>query len=133
VTTISAATSVDSGHAPGGPQPRAPQADGGLDPPGETRWRGLARQLIADQIAQGLYAIALGRQRGIVGDRALELERVRRVELAVEIGVDEQVVAGGCCCHGSSTPKVAIRRRRARASRDITVPIGALVTWAMSR
>jgi hypothetical protein len=34
---------------------------------------------------------------------------------------------------GAYAAKVAISRLRARASRDITVPIGTPVTWAISR
>src|SRR5262245_66429494 len=84
------------------------------------------RQPVPDQIAQGLHAVAFGCQRRVAGDRGFELERVRRVELAIHIGVYQQIVS-----HGSSTPRAAIRRLRARASRDITVPSGPPVTPAL--
>src|SRR5262245_33317235 len=86
------------------------------------------RQPIADQIAQRLHAIAFRRQRRVHGDRAFKLERVSRIELAIHVGMYQQIVG-----HGSSTPRAAITRLRARASRDITVPIGTPVTPAMSR
>ena len=66
----------------------------------------------------------------------LELLTAWRIELAVEIGVNEQARIGGGRCHdppfASSIATRSINRRRARASRDITVPIGTLVTSAIS-
>ena len=58
---------------------------------------------------------------------------VRRVELAVAIGVHEQDRIVRHVRHADSFPSCAISRRRARASRDITVPIGTPVTSAMLR
>ena len=94
--------------------------------------------LLPQHVAQRFDALALGGERGIGGDLPFECERVGRVELAVDMRVDQQqilVVARRFVCrrHGLSVPIDSIRRRRARASRDITVPIGTSVTCAISR
>src|SRR3981081_4322571 len=84
--------------------------------------------------------------RGSARQPPLDLQRMRGVELAVEIGVDEQGRVVLCRGHdsslaavlgavldaflcaflgafaGASFPMLAISRWRARASRDITVP-----------
>ncbi len=122
-------------HAPGWPRTRSPQPDRGFDPAPELRRCSLVRQPISDQVAQCLRAVTLGRQRRIGRERALELERMRRIELSIEIAVHEQAVVGvgRGRNHGSSVLSVVIRRRRARASRDMTVPIGTPVTSAISR
>ena len=100
----------------------------------QQRWRHrFARQALADHAAQRLDAVPLGSQFGLGRKSPLQLERVRGVELAVDIGVNEQARVFVCCGHGLSVPMLAISRRRARASRDITVPIGTLVTSAISR
>src|SRR5262249_54127885 len=111
------------------------EADGGLDPARETGRRAFARELLRDDVSQRLHAVAFGRQRRIVGELALDLERVGRVELAVEVGVNEQARIRRCHAPppGASVPIRSISRRRARASRDITVPMGTLVTSAISR
>ena len=117
---------------------RAPQADGGFDPAREARRRCFAWKLLLNDAAQRLDPLALGGHRRLGGKAPLDLERMGGVELAVEIGVDEQgrVVLRRSRhdrSFGSSVPMRAISRRRARASRDITVPIGTLVTSAISR
>ena len=57
------------------------------------------------------------------------------IELAVDIGVEQQAVVSHLSLlpTGFSAPSVSIRRSRARASRDITVPIGTPVISAISR
>src|SRR5262249_61085504 len=100
------------------------------DPVRETRRRALARQLLRDGASQRLDALAFGRQRRIVGELALDLERVGRVELAVEIGVNQQ--ARSRWCHapplalplGSPVPMRSISRRRAPAGRRTPLPPG---------
>src|SRR6266566_473145 len=104
---------------------RAPEPDRGFNPAGEPGWRRLRRQPLSDQTPQCLDARVLRGERWLASEAALDLQRMRRIELAVHISMDEQarivlVCRGG---HGSSVPNAAIRRRRARASRDITVPI----------
>src|SRR6266849_6772752 len=89
------------------------------------------RKLRAQRALQRLDAVALGRERRILLDARRERAGVGGVELAVDIGVDEQffVFVHG---HGSSLVIIVINRCRARASRDITVPIGTPVTLAIS-
>ena len=69
------------------------------------------------------------REIGLGREPRLETPRRDRVELAVEIGVEEQVallaVVGHC-------PLLSISRRRARASRDMTVPMGRSSMAAIS-
>ena len=96
-----------------------------------------ARQPFLYRSLERLDAFALRRQRRIVCELPLELECMRGVELAIEISMQEQarlVVHGlrhlACV---SSFAMLATSRRRARASRDITVPIGTFVTCAISR
>jgi hypothetical protein len=67
-----------------------PQAKRVLDPARQARRCRLARQLLPDGTAQRLDTIPLGRQRGIAGKLPLHFERMGRVELAVDIGVNEQ-------------------------------------------
>src|SRR5262249_57918226 len=91
------------------------------DPVRETRRRALARQLLRDGASQRLDALAFGRQRRIVGELALDLERVGRVELAVEIGVNQQARIRRCHAPplalplGSPVPMRSISRRPPRA------------------
>ena len=96
-----------------------------------------ARQPLANGAPQRLHASRSAASAGIAGELPLDLERMGRIELAVEIGVNEQARIRRRSRHdtppGASVPMRAISRRRARASRDITVPIGTLVTSAISR
>src|SRR5215472_15928145 len=128
---MNAATATEAASA----RRRRPQADGGFDPARETGRRAFARQLLGDDAPQRLHPLAFDRQRRIVGELALDLQRVGRVELAVHIGVDEQARIRRChvAPPGLSVPMRSISRRRARASRDITVPMGTLVTSEISR
>jgi len=109
------------------------QTDRGFDPAHERGRRGFARQPFADHAAQRLDALPLGGEARGGGKLPLELEPVRRVELAVDIGMNQQARVLFGCAHGLSVPMLAISRPRARANRDITVPIGTLVTSAISR
>ena len=94
-------------------------------------------QLLPNRAPQGFHAVPLGRQRGIAGELPLHFERMGRIELAIDIGMDEQARIRRRYRHdtppGASVPRRAINRPRARASRDITVPIGTPVTSAISR
>ena len=101
------------------------------DSVGERARRGLAHSMTADCVAQRSEPTVLGRERGVFAQRAFEFERPHGVELAVESGVkpQEALVSIG---HGSAL-KVLASKARARASRDMTVPIGASVASAISR
>ena len=69
----------------------------------------------------------------------LDRQHIDRIELAVHVGVEQEgrlgwrgrTWRGGG--HGSPFPTVSTNLARARASRDITVPIGTPVTSAISR
>ena len=96
----------------------------------------LARQAFGEHTPQRLDPLAFRRQRRVGRDPPLDCERIGGIELAVEQGMDEQAVVlflGFRFGHRSFVPIVSIRRRRARASRDITVPTGTPVTAAISR
>src|SRR5258708_12936638 len=68
----------------------------------------------------------------------LELERLRRVELAVDVGVQQSV--GFFACHLSTcvpemleeAPSDCASSRRARPRRDINLPFGTSAIRAMS-
>ena len=77
-----------------------------------------------------------GRAIGAAGDMRLDLARVAGVEFAVDQCVHQH--ACFLAIHGDLPPPSAAiqasrNRPRARASRDITVPMGASITVAMSR
>src|SRR5262249_56700942 len=112
------------------------QPERGLDPAGEARRRAFARKLLRNRAPQRLDPLAFGCQRRIAGDLPLDLQRVSRIELAIDIGVNEQTRIAGRChqpAFASSVARRCISRWRARASRDMTVPMGTLVTSAISR
>ena len=113
----------------------APKTGGGLDTPEQAVRHCRGRQPLADQASQCGDPVALGGQRRIGGQAALHLDGVDGIELAVEIGVHQQIRIVVCCRyrHGASGPIVAIRRLRARANRDMTVPTGTPVISAISR
>ena len=71
------------------------------------------------------------RERRIVIERALELELLHGVELAVERSIEAHGSSIGVS-HGSAF-RVLASRARPRDNRDITVPIGAPVASAISR
>ena len=65
-------------------------------------------------------------------EMALELGRRGRIELAVEIRLEARFSAG----HGSllsRSSQRALSAARARARRDMTVPMGQSITAAMAR
>jgi len=85
--------------------------------------------------AKGVDALALGGKCLISCHALLHRKGVRRIELAVQIGMDRQrgFFVNYRAVHESLLPMVLITWFRARARRDITVPIGTPVTWAISR
>ena len=97
----------------------------------ECRRCGLERGGAADRPAQGLEPTVLRRQRRIGRKLALEFERAHRIEFAVKGGVEPQG-GFGFVSHGSGF-SILVSAARARARRDMTVPIGAPVASAMSR
>src|SRR5207244_8175170 len=94
--------------------------------------------LVADRRGHLAQPLAGGAHRRIFGQMRLELEALHRVELAVDVGVQQFV--GFFACHLCTcvpenlevAPSDSARSRRARARRDITVPIGTSVMRAMS-
>ena len=96
----------------------------------QPRRRALGLDFFAHRAAQRDDGrIALG-ELGLIGEPRLQRERARRIELAVGERIDEQrvlVVAHDFCS------KAARSSARARASRDITVPMGAPVASPISR
>ena len=71
-------------------------------------------------------------QTGFLGQALLEASGLDGPKLAVEIGVEKQLVLEGEG-HGASAMIASVSRRRARASLDMTVPIGSAATSAMVR
>jgi hypothetical protein len=90
-----------------------------------------ARQPLPHGAAQRLDARLFGCKRGAVRKPPLEFQRMCRIQFAVHIGVEQQPIV--IRCRHLSAPNIAITRPRARASRDITVPIGTPVIVAISR
>ena len=89
--------------------------------------------MTADCVTQRSETPVLAGERRIVAHRALEGERGHRIELAVERSVEpEEPLVRVPVGHGSAL-KVLASMARARASRDITVPIGVSVASAISR
>src|SRR5262249_36887896 len=112
------------------------QTERGLDPAGEAPRRAFARKLLRNRAPPRLDPLAFGCPRRVAGDLPLGLPRVGRIEVALRIGVNEPTrVAGRGQQPGlsSSVATGCISRWRARASRDMTVPMGTLVTSAISR
>src|SRR5829696_8210270 len=107
-------------------------------------WRNFFRHDIGESLFQRLFLAVPsfdGRTRlGVVDEFAFEQRFLRRLELAVGIGVKDPVVFVVRSNHlmrlklmGSPSSKAARRLMRARESRDITVPTGTPVTSAISR
>ncbi len=95
--------------------------------------------LLADpgrQLAQPFETLP---QRRIGGELRLELEALRRIELAVDVGVQQPGGFFGLHFSVCTREATAMTRtdsassRRARARRDMTVPIGTSVIRAISR
>ena len=85
----------------------------------------------ARELAQALGG---GAQRRVLRHFALELERRRGVELAVDVGV-QPVVGFHLCTRNRGTAagwSACASSPRAREMRDITVPIGTPAMRAMS-
>ena len=84
-------------------------------------------------VAHGFEIAIFGGERRVGGEIAFESERVRGVELAVEGGVEPEAAWIGIgVAHGSAFRTFA-SALRARARRDMTVPIGRPAASAMSR
>src|SRR5262249_3722885 len=112
---------------------RRSEPDGAPDTLPQAGRRRLGRQPLAQRLPQRLDAGALLRQRRVGRNALLERDRVGRIELAVDRGVHEQQVALLWTGAHRLAPIAWIRRWRARASRDMTVPTGTPVTPAISR
>ena len=114
------------------PAPARPTA---LRSANEVGGGGFARQSLAISAPQRLDRVALGGKRRIGGNPPLDSsawrDRARRRDRREPAGSDRPLAVGGASWLVLS--KLAISRRRARASRDITVPIGTSVTCAISR
>src|SRR5271170_809203 len=87
--------------------------------------------MLVHQPLQGIDALALGSKSRIGRHTFLHCECIDRIELPIEIGMDRQ--RGFFVDHDWVLPMVSITWLRPRARRDITVPIGTLVTSAISR
>ena len=87
--------------------------------------------MLTHQPMKGLDALALGGKCRIGRHTLLHCKGIDRIELAIEIGMDRQ--RGFFVDHGAVLLMVVITWLRPRARRDITVPIGTLVTSAISR
>src|SRR6202007_417171 len=101
--------------------------------------RGVVLGLLADagrQLAQPFETLA---QRRIGRELRLELEAFRRIELAVCVSIQQPGGFFGlhfsACTREASvmTRTDSVSSRRARARRDITVPIGTSAMRAISR
>src|SRR5690349_517064 len=111
------------------------EADRRLDAGAQTRRQRLAGQRRADRLLQRLEPRKLRGELRVPRHARLEDERIDRVQLAVEIGMDEtgRAFARSTTRHAIFLDKTCSRRPRPRARRDITVPIGTPVTSAISR
>src|SRR6185312_16718967 len=118
----------------GAPALRRPGNRGFALNPGTQSFRRRKRQPVTGKDAASLL------RRGELGAAAraafgvsLDFVRVTRVELAVDQGLHQQ--GGFIAFHDafSSASHASRSNERARASRDITVPIGAPTTSAISR
>ncbi len=96
----------------------------------QARRRVLPLDVFAHHATQRHDRRVTGCEFGLARNPFLERERARRVELAVGQRVDEKRVL--VVAH-DLRPSVAISSARARARRDITVPMGAPVASAISR
>ena len=84
-----------------GPVGDAVQPERGVDAQAQIGRQRLARKLFAERLPQRLDARALGGERRIACDLPFDRERIGRIELAVEVGVNQQhgvvVRSGGSC------------------------------------
>ena len=74
-------------------------ADRCLDAGTQTWWRHFARKPLMNELPQRLDPLALGSERGIGAHPLRDFQRIGRIELAIQIGMDQQ-------------DRVIIRRRR---------------------
>ena len=93
----------------------------------------LARSVAAHSLAHGLKRAIFGGERRIGRQILLEGERVGGVEFAVEGGVEPEVLGSGAGSIMVSGFHDLVSAPRARARRDMTVPIGRPAASAMSR
>src|SRR5262249_40090651 len=113
--------------------------NGTLDPRPQCGWLLFAHDLVLHCTAQCSDGVALARQCRVGRQPSLDRKHAGWIKLTVVVGVDEQSELVGFARrqlvrrHDASEPTVSIKRRRARASRDITVPTGTPVISAMSR
>ena len=97
-----------------------------------------AHALLRNGLFQRLKPLELCGTLGTAGEMLFELERMRGIELAVHVGMQQFVgfFASHLCICGAAAFEMACsdsaRSRRPRARRDITVPIGTSVMRAMS-
>ena len=83
-------------------------------------------------LAQGFQAAVVGGEGGIFSQTIFKIEHASGIEFAVERRMGEKdFVYGGH--FAGLLPKAAMRRPRARARRDMTVPKGTPVISAISR
>ncbi len=100
----------------------------------QPRRRGVGDARRPDQPPQRLQPLEFGGASGAGAHVRLDGQGVRGVEFAVEHAMQHQRLVGtGDHARISSWQSAAASIRRARANRDITVPMGAPVTAATSR
>ena len=80
------------------------------------------------------FHLGVIRRHGLAFGAAFQMlfgfERFRRIQFAVQIGLDEKALLA---IHAAPPINFSRNSARPRASRDITVPIGAPVVTAISR
>src|SRR5260370_11119025 len=91
--------------------------------------------MLAHQTLQGLNALALGGKCRISRHTLLHRKCIRRIELAIQIGMDWQrgIFIDQRTGHDSALPMVLITWFRPRARRDITVPVRTPAPSLISR
>ena len=103
---------------------------------GDALAQGWRRHRLAEfpvhDLAKRIQAAVFGGKGRIRGQTIFEIEHARGIELAVERRVGEKSLVA-CAHFASGLPNAAMRRPRARARRDITVPTGTPVISAISR
>ena len=87
-----------------------------------------SRRMTSRKVVRRPYAEA----REAFRQKAFKIEHAGSIEFAVERRLGEKSFVA-CAHFASGLPKAAMRRPRARARRDITVPTGAPVISAISR
>src|SRR5205085_4526768 len=99
------------------------------------RGRGVIVRLGAHGGGELAHALERGAQRRALRHFTLDLDARRGVELAVEIGAEGLVVGLHLCSRsrgaGADSVSFSASMRRARARRDMTVPIGTSAMCAI--